>query len=117
MLRPGGIFALSTELHVDGVRDDMPGAPSCSTRDELPQLLLDGFEWELVEPLDLTVSPATRTRSHELPLTDAARQRSRPPSPAHPAHSTRGLLWTSVHVVLRKPGATDRRSSPILSPR
>jgi SAM-dependent methyltransferase len=97
VLRPGGIFALSTELHVDGLREDMPGT-IVFDRDELPKLLLDGFDWELVEPLDLTLSP--RTRSHELPLTDALGAKQTPFP--HILLEHQGMLWTSVHVVLRK---------------
>jgi SAM-dependent methyltransferase len=101
VLRPGGVVALSTEYRVDG-EGSLPGTLLFDAA-EL-QSLWEGL-FELVEPLDLELS--RETRSVVIDFDEAAadvragRDWSRYPHLLliHQAHA---VVWTSVHVALRK---------------
>jgi SAM-dependent methyltransferase len=99
VLRPGGIAALSTEYRLAGA-GDLPGT---LLFDEVDLYELWEGLFELVEPLDMRLSP--RTRSVIIDFDEAAadaragRSWSRYP---HIVPSHQGRLWTSVHVALRR---------------
>jgi SAM-dependent methyltransferase len=59
VLKPGGIASLSTEFRVEGPGPGIPGTLLFDER-EIRALFLDGPGWELLSPLDLGISPATR---------------------------------------------------------
>jgi len=116
VLRPGGIAVLSTELRLAG---PPPGLPDVLMFDlDQLQTLLDGLGCEVVDPLDVRVSPATRATV--VPFADAAadvrahtechgRLRfdaltwSRYP---HIVLEQDELVWTSVNLTLRRASAT-----------
>lgn len=103
VLRPGAIAAISTEFRLSG---PPPGLPDVLMFDagEL-RSLIDGLPWEPVSPLSLEVSPATLESAvaFELAAADvrAGREWSQWP---HLVLSADELLWTSVHLTLRKLG-------------
>lgn len=58
VLKPGGVFSVSTEYRIDG---PSPGLPNCLMFDdgELRNLFATGRPWSLVEPLTVGFSTAT----------------------------------------------------------
>jgi SAM-dependent methyltransferase len=103
VLRPGGVFALSTEYRIDGPSPGFEGTLMFDA-DELSSLLLDGLDWELVEPIDTTVSQATLDTvvPFEEAALDVRAQREWSTYP-HIVLEHLGLTWTSMHVALQKP--------------
>jgi SAM-dependent methyltransferase len=65
VLKPGGVLSISTEFRLEGPGPGIPGTLLFDER-EVRELFLDGLGWDLVGPLDLEVSPATR--ASELPV-------------------------------------------------
>ncbi len=103
VLRPGGIAALSTEYRIAG---DLESLPGILLFDEVQlRALFDEELWELVEPLDLTISETTMRVVIDIEEAVAARTRAGLPHRAHYPHLVvkhkAGATWTSVHVVLR----------------
>jgi len=119
VLRPGGVLALATEYRLAG---PPPGLPGTLLFDEgqLREVLLDGLDWELASPLDLSISEQTtsapidfeslivvptlrdriRSAITRRPLPDGHR-----PTPfPHLVLRLGDHMWTSVHIALVKPG-------------
>jgi SAM-dependent methyltransferase len=59
VLKPGGILALSTEYLIEGPDNGQPGLMFFG-REQLDRHLIGTMPWELVSPLDLTLSEKTR---------------------------------------------------------
>jgi len=101
VLLPGGIVALSTEYRVAG-EGSLPGTLLFDTA-EL-QSLWEGL-FELVEPLDLELSRATRSVIIDFDEAAADVRAGREWS-VYPhlvlMHEWLAVTWTSVHVALRK---------------
>jgi SAM-dependent methyltransferase len=55
VLKPGGVAALATEYRLGGPPEHLPGTVLFS-EDELRSVLLDGFDWKLASPLELSIS-------------------------------------------------------------
>jgi SAM-dependent methyltransferase len=105
VLRPGGILSLATELRLEGPAPGVPGTLLFEERDLL-DLIVGDLDWELVDGLDLEVSPATR--AGEAPFAEAVADvmSARQEWSRYPMVLLRheGHLWTSVHLALRKAG-------------
>jgi SAM-dependent methyltransferase len=108
VLKPGGVVALSTEFALKG-----PGQiPGTMLFDEprLRAVLLEGFDWRLASPLDLSISDETVAEatppSKRLRTRIADRLRGDPDRVHFPQIVLRedGHLWTSVHLAMVKPG-------------
>ena len=103
VLRPGGIAALSTEYRFAGPLASLPGI-LLFDEDQL-RALFDEELWELMEPLDLTMSEATTRVVIDIEEAVAARTQVGQPHRTHYPHIVlqhkAGATWTSVHVVLR----------------
>ncbi len=103
VLRPGGIAAISTEYRIAGRLASLPGI-LLFDEDQL-RALLDEELWELVEPLDLTISEATTRVIIDIEEAVGARTEVGRPHRSHYPHIVlqhkAGATWTSVHVVLR----------------
>jgi SAM-dependent methyltransferase len=97
VLKIGGVVSLSTEFRLAGPGPGLPGTLIFDAR-ELNDLVVQPFVWELVEPLDLRLSE--RTRASAIPL--AAAFAGTMPESAHVVLVEGALVFTSVHVALRK---------------
>ena len=99
VLKPGGIGTLSTEFRLSGPPPGLPGTRIFDAA-ELDALIVQPLAWELLEPLDLTISGATL--GTEMLLADAyAAPLARFP---HIVLREGELLFTSIHLALRKSG-------------
>ena len=98
VLKPGGIVSISTEFRVAGPGPGLPGTLIFDAA-ELNDVVVQPFAWELVEPLDLRLSE--RTRASAIPL--AAAFAGEVTDSAHVVLVEGELVFTSVHVALRKP--------------
>ena len=103
VLKRGGVCTLSTELRLLGEGDGLPGT-RLFTGSELHELIVEGLPWELVEPLELTVSPLTRRTVVDFAeaLADVAAGRSQWTTYPHVVLSSGTYTWTSVHLVLSR---------------
>lgn len=113
VLKPGGLLTLSTEHRVSGPGPGLPGVLMFDAA-EIADLIHAGG-WELLDPLDLAVSPATRAGVLQFRDGIADVQRhvrgnggdllfhkldwSQYP---HILLEHDGRMWTSVHLALRK---------------
>jgi hypothetical protein len=113
VLRPGGLLTLSTEHRVSGPGPGLPGILMFDAG-ELAALI-DADGWEPLDALDLAVSPATRSgliafakaadevrrhvKKNDGDLLFHKLDWSRYP---HILLEHEGLVWTSVHLALRK---------------
>jgi SAM-dependent methyltransferase len=102
VLRPGGVLSLSTEFRIRGEGQRIGGTLTFSEA-ELRSTIIDGLSWELASPLDTTIS--SDTASVIVPFAEAVedmqvnRDWSRYP---HILLEHDAIVWTSVHVALRK---------------
>lgn len=113
VLKPGGVLSLSTEFRLEGPGPGLPGVHLFSEQ-ELREWIVGAADWELLSPLDLTLSDETRRT--ELPFSEgcadvtAHTQKfgalyfhkldwSRYP---HIVLRSGDHVWTSVHLALRK---------------
>jgi SAM-dependent methyltransferase len=101
VLKAGGVASLSTEFRVSGPGPGLPGTLMFDAR-ELNDVVVQPFAWELVEPLDLRLSE--RTRVAAIPL--AAAFAGTMPDSAHVMLVEGELVFTSVHLALRKSPAS-----------
>jgi SAM-dependent methyltransferase len=112
VLRPGGVVALATEFALEGA-GQMPGT-MLFDEGRVRSILLEGLDWQLASPLELSVSEETLAEPVDLakPLrrqvadrlrTVVGGDRDRPEYP-HIVLRADGHLWTSLHVALVKPG-------------
>ncbi len=103
VLKPGGVCTLTTELRLQGDGDGFPGT-RLFTSEALQELLVDDLPWELVEPIDATVSPATRRVVVDFvqALDDVTQGRPRWSTYPHLLLADSGYVWTSVHLALRR---------------
>jgi SAM-dependent methyltransferase len=99
VLKPGGIATLSTEYRLRGPGPGLPGTLVFSA-DEIAQLVVEPYAWELVEPLDLRLSQATVAT--ELQIAEAATLQETSPEVPHIVLADGDLALTSVHLALRK---------------
>jgi SAM-dependent methyltransferase len=115
VLRPGGLLTLATEYRIDGPSPGMPGVLMFDA-DELQRVLIGDLSWSLVSSLDLTVTEATRRAvvpfavfqqdlgwhlaQHGEILLHRFAVRHYPLI----AFEHHGLVWTSIHLALRKAG-------------
>jgi hypothetical protein len=125
VVRPGGVVALATEFRLAGPPPGLPGTVLFD-ESELRQVLLEGLDWELPSPLELSISDETMAAPVDFDslfevlgggpsIADRIKDRlgrQRPP-PAirhlptpypHIVLRKDAYLWTSVHVALIKPG-------------
>lgn len=132
VLKPGGVAAIATEFRLGGP----PGIEGTVMFDEgeLRSVLLDGMDWELPSPLDLSMSEETLATEIEFrtllppdPVPPTLRERiasrlspgrqdetaddadgsaTHLPTPyPHIVLHHEGRTWTSVHVALIKPAS------------
>jgi ubiquinone/menaquinone biosynthesis C-methylase UbiE len=97
VLKPGGIAALTTEFRLRGPPPGLPGSRMFDAA-ELDALIVQPLDWELVEPLDLTISQLTLAT--EVPLADVYAKKA--PSFPHIVLAEGERSFTSVHLALRK---------------
>lgn len=97
VLKPGGIATITTEFRLRGRGPGIPGALVFSAA-ELDNVIIQPLHWELVEPLDLRLSKSTRKTEVSLADTIAGTA----PDFPHIVVRDRGILFTSVHLALRK---------------
>jgi SAM-dependent methyltransferase len=112
VLRPGGVVALATEFALEGA-GQMPGTMLFDEA-RVRSILLDGLDWQLASPLELSVSEETLAEPVDLakPLRRQVADRLRGlvggdadrPEYPHIVLRADGHLWTSLHVALVKPG-------------
>lgn len=124
VLRPGGVAAISTEYRLAGPPPGLPGTVLFDEA-ELRQVLVDGIDWELASPLDVSIDEETMSAPvdfdsllevlHRKPsvmdrLKDVLGREVPPPPIRHlPTPYPHIVLrkdehmWTSVHVALVKP--------------
>jgi SAM-dependent methyltransferase len=117
VLKPGGVFTVSTELRIAGPGPGLPGILLLDA-DELQRYVVDAAPWEPIGP-ERTEVPALSTavdfddaaadvRSHV--AEHGALRWSRLHWSAYPMitlqhrHFDDVRVWTSVHLALRKPG-------------
>ena len=96
VLKPGGVATLSTEFRIAGPGPGLPGT-LIFDGDELLNLIVKPFPWELVEPLDLRISQptlATETRVSDFCAGDCRHP--------HIVLAENDVVFTSVHLALRK---------------
>lgn len=113
VLRPGGLLCLSTELRLKGPGPGLPGILMFDQR-ELMELIVENGAWELLDPIDFTVSDDTlalvqnfadsaadvrRHVAREGQLVFHRLDWSKYPQIVLREH---GLWWTSVHLALRR---------------
>lgn len=113
VMKPGGILSLSTEFRLAGPPPGLPGTLLFDA-DELRRTVLADLPWEPVDPLDLSLSDATRRSALDFSVACASLRRhteehgqivfhrldwDRYPALvlSEPPH-----LWTSLHLALRK---------------
>ncbi len=100
VLAPGGIASISTELRMNGPALELPGLYLF----DVPTLLscvVEGREWDLVEPFVTETSVETIAAPIDLPDFVAGRT-AQAPDARHVALHQDGAVWTSVHLALRK---------------
>jgi SAM-dependent methyltransferase len=96
VLKPGGIASLSTEYRLRGPGPGIPGTLLFDAA-ELEGLIVRPLPWELVAPLDLTISELTLASEQE--QSEAAAGELRWP---HIVLREGAIAWTSVHLALRR---------------
>jgi SAM-dependent methyltransferase len=103
VLKPGGLCTVSTELRLGGDGDGLPGT-RLFTASTLNKLIVDSLPWELVEPIDLTVSSKTESVIVDFAeaLADVTDGRPGWTTYPHVVLTTSGYTWTSVHLALRR---------------
>lgn len=113
VLRPGGVASISTEFLLEGPRMGWEGCLMFDL-ETLRRRIIDPLPWSLVSPLDTAISPATLAA--EVPFDEAAGDVARHVAQrgclvfhkltftSYPSIVLRkgDLLWTSVHLCLRK---------------
>jgi SAM-dependent methyltransferase len=97
VLKPGGIASLTTEFRLRGRRRGFPGVLVFSAA-ELDDVIIRPLPWELVEPLDLSVSDSTLATEVELADYVAGTAAQIP----HIVVRSGRIRFTSVHLALRK---------------
>lgn len=122
VLKPGGVLSISTEFRLAGPRPGLPGLLLFDA-DDVRSLFLEPFEWDPIDPLDFEISDATQASGQR--LVDLSAEVT--------SHvETRGfiefhdldwdhyphivlhhddLVWTSVHLALRKRAVQAPRAS------
>jgi SAM-dependent methyltransferase len=117
VLRPGGAATLSTEFRLEGPPLGLEGTLMFD-RDEL-LAAIGGLDWSLVSPFETELSPATA--ACEVSFSEAAedviQERGSWRSYPHIVLRHGELLWTSVHLGLRKHGQPAQEHSVGLSSR
>jgi SAM-dependent methyltransferase len=116
VLRPGGICSVSTEFRIRGGGEGIHEIRLFSDV-ELQRLLVEDLPWDLVDPLDLTLS--TTTAQVEVNFLEASDDviKGRPNWSTYPhiVLTAGGYAWTSVHLALRRrrsgAGAPSRPTS------
>jgi SAM-dependent methyltransferase len=113
VLRPGGILSVSTEFRVEGAPPGLPGVLMWNA-EELRTLFLAGLAWTPVSAWDFDLSASTRASEvdFEACCADVAWHAARHGQillhklafRSYPVVLLRkgGLVWTSVHIALRK---------------
>lgn len=99
VLKPRGIAVLSTEYRMRGPGPGMAGTLVFSA-DEIAELVVEPYAWELVQPLDLRLSQATLAT--ELQIPEAVVLQDTKPEIPHIVLADGELAMTSVHLALRK---------------
>jgi len=113
VLRPGGIFSVSSEFRLRGDRPGIPGA-LLFDEDDIIELFLGTRKWALLEPFDRAVSPLTMQTCAN--FTDVVRDQNRQVAELgglwthHVRYSNyphivlehQGRVFTSFHLALRK---------------
>ena len=124
VLRPGGVAAISTEYRLAGPPPGLPGTVLFDEA-ELRQVLVDGIDWRLASPLDVSIDEETMSGPIDFDglievlqrkpsVMDRVKDvlgREVPPPPIrhlptpypHIVLRKDEYMWTSVHVALIKP--------------
>jgi SAM-dependent methyltransferase len=106
VLRPGGVAAISTEYRLDGPGPGLPGALVFDRSELLSTLGVGTALWQLIEPIDLTISERTLETvvDFDEAVADVKAGRDWSTYPHIVLRHSSGVTWTSVHFVLRAPG-------------
>lgn len=103
VLKPGGVAVLATEFQVGGEgRGGWPGVVVFNL-ETLCAAVVEPMGLEMVDPLDLTISEATRSTCIELSRYILTVRAQKPAPLPHVVVEHRGHEFTSVNLVLRKP--------------
>lgn len=105
VLAPGGVLTLTTEYRLDGPAGK-PGWPGVMvfTEQQLYDVLIAPTGCDLVAPLDLTMDDDTLATAYALEAYIARIRAGLPAPEPHIVVTHQGFTFTSVHIVLRKPG-------------
>ncbi len=117
VLKPGGVFSVSTEFRLAGPPPGLPGILMFD-RSELQSVVIDAAPWELVDPIrwdppgnDVPIvsfdAAAATVRAHVERFGDLYWSALDWPEYPHIVLSHGQLAWTSVHLALRKPDIPD----------
>jgi SAM-dependent methyltransferase len=115
VLKPGGIYAISTEYRLSGPPPGLPGILMFDW-DELNEHVLGAAPWEVVGPMRIREHEATEdpvvsygtaaaaVRAHRREYGELTWDKLHWPEYPHIRLRSGPLVWTSVHLALRKPG-------------
>jgi SAM-dependent methyltransferase len=114
VLRPGGVYALSTEFRLSGPPPGLPGILMFDW-DELAAHVIGVAPWEIIGPMEIeshqsTDDPVVSFAKAAAEVTAHVREhgeliwdRLHWPEYPHVRLREGALVWTSVHLALRKP--------------
>jgi SAM-dependent methyltransferase len=113
VLKPGGIFSVSTEFRLSGPSPGLPGILMFD-RDELDSAVISAAPWEIIGPIrwnppgpEVPVvsfdAAAQAVRSHVHRFGEIVWSELNWPEYPHIVLGHGDLVWTSVHLALRKP--------------
>jgi len=113
VLKPGGVFSVSTEIRLSGPPPGLPGILMFD-RDQLDSAVTTAAPWEIIGPvrwdppgMDIPVvsfdAAAATVRSHVERFGELVWSELHWPEYPHIMLGHGELVWTSVHLALRKP--------------
>jgi SAM-dependent methyltransferase len=102
VLRPGGVVTLSTEYRLEGPSPGLPGTLMFDRGELLAAV--EGLGWSLVSSLDTQMSAATAVSpvAFAEAAEDVVQQRGRWRTYPHIVLRDGDLVWTSIHLGLKK---------------
>ncbi len=117
VLKPGAVFSVSTEFRLSGPPPGLPGILMFD-RSQLQSVVIDAAPWELVDPIrwdrpgsDVPIASfdaaAATVRAHTERFGELCWSELDWPEYPHIVLSRGDLVWTSVHLALRKPDRLD----------
>jgi SAM-dependent methyltransferase len=114
ILKPGGVYALSTEFRLDGPPPGLPGTLMFDW-EELAAHVIGAAAWEIIGPIGIEnqrsngdpivsfAKAAAAVTAHIHEYGELVWDRLHWPEYPHVRLEHNGLVWTSVHLALRKP--------------